>query len=386
MKRDMEGMTTPPEACNIAVLHDRFPQLGGAEMFAIKAARVLDAPLYTMYVAPTVDIPDDVEVISMAQEKYVHGLSSRLLKWKSGGNNPLETLAVSLDMTTGHPDLAAFDIVLSSAPLSKSYVPDVDQTIIHYPHSPPRWLYDQFQYRSKAFDYPLLSSLVKGYARVWRCFDKEANDYVTQFVANSEIVRDRIRTYYQRDATVLYPPVDDGWFADTDEGYFVTWSRLVPNKRIDLIVEAFQGRDERLVVAGDGPQYDRLCTMTAEDNNIDIRGFVEDIHTLVAHATAVVYAPREEDFGLVGAEALCAGKPLLGVDEGFTAAQVDPGVTGYRFEPTVEALQTTLDRFDPSDFDTETIQQAGTPYTHEAFADGLVEVIEQAVGTQQGRF
>jgi glycosyltransferase involved in cell wall biosynthesis len=280
-------------------------------------------------------------------------------------------------MTEAVPELERYDVVFESAPLSKYYVPETNQRIVHYPHSPPRWLYDLFRDRMERVDYPLIGFAARAYAKIWRALDKESVDYVDTFVANSEVIRDRIRRYYDRDAEVVYPPVTGDWRHEGDDGYFVTWSRLDREKRIDLIVEAFQGREERLVVAGDGEQREKLERMAHGYDNIEIRGFVEDIESLVARATAVLYAPQQEDFGLVGAEALTAGKPLLGVNEGFTRYQVEDGVTGVRFEPSVESLEATLDEFDPANFDVDDIQRSAEQYSYENF-EAKIEAVVQA--------
>jgi glycosyltransferase involved in cell wall biosynthesis len=361
----------------VAILHDRFPGIGGGEEFALEAARVLDAPIYTAYVAEGTAIPDDVDVIPFRQSKYTSLPWRPFLEWKNEGMNPLETLNVALDMTDAHEDLTAYDVILESAPLSKYYVPEVGQRIVHYPHSPPRWLYDLYRDRLSSFEYPFVETGLKGYAKGWRALDKEANDYVDRFVANSELVRDRIRRYYGRDASVVYPPVTGDWRNDGDDGYFVTWSRLAPEKRIDLIAKAFAGLDERLVIAGDGKQREQLEAVAANYDNIEVRGYVADIESLVARATAVVYAPKQEDFGLVGAETMMAGKPLLGVDEGFTRYQVRGGRTGLLFEPTVESLREAVRRFDPADFDSNEIRAEARRYEYDRFADGLREVVER---------
>jgi glycosyltransferase involved in cell wall biosynthesis len=363
------------EDMSVAILHDRFPGIGGGEKFAIEAARVLDAPIYTMYVAQGTDIPDDVCVIPIEQKKYTQGLSKRLLEWKNEGVNPRETLNGALDMTDSHPDLTEYDVILESAPLSKSYVPTTEQKVVHYPHSPPRWLYDLYRDRIGAFDYPGVRFAVKAYAKLWRALDKEANDYVDTFVANSELIRDRIRRYYGLDSEVVYPPVTGNWRNEGDDGYFVTWSRLAPEKRIDLIVKAFTGLDERLVVAGDGEQRSKLEHLAAGHDNIEIRGFVDDIESVVANATAVIYTPKQEDFGLVGAETLLAGKPLLGVNEGFTRYQVNPGVTGELFEPTVDSIRATVREFDPAEYNTENIQDEAHKYRYEKFENQLRSLV-----------
>jgi glycosyltransferase involved in cell wall biosynthesis len=359
----------------VAVLHDRFPTIGGSETFAIEAARVLDAPIFTMYVSNDVDVPDDIEVYSMRQSKYTTGVSGYFLDWRNGGMNPLESASVGIDMTEGVAKLETYDILLESGPLSKYYVPTTNQRIIHYPHSPPRWLYDLFRSRMNALNYPGIGFAARVYAKLWRALDKEALDYVDTFVGNSEVIRDRIQRYYGRDAEVVYPPVTGNWRNENDEGYFVTWSRLDSEKRLDLIIEAFYDLEEHLVIAGEGEERDRLEALAAGHENIEIRGFVQDIESLVANATAVVYAPVQEDFGLVGAEAMMAGKPLLGVDEGFTTYQVETGITGLTFDPTVESLRKTVETFDPADFDSETIQQYAEQYRYEAFADDLRSIV-----------
>jgi len=360
---------------SVAILHDRFSIIGGSETFAIEAARVLDAPIFTMYVEPDLDVPSDVEIHAIYQPKYTRGLSGRLLDWKNNGMNPFESASVAIDMTQGCDELIKYDVLLESGPLSKFYVPETHQRIVHYPHSPPRWLYDLFRDRMKRLDYPGIAVGARAYAKLWRTLDKEAVDYVDTFVGNSELIRDRIRRYYGRDAEVVYPPVTGDWRNEGDDGYFLTWSRLDPEKRIDLIVEAFQGLDYRLVVAGDGQERQKLERMAEEHDNIDIRGFVKDIESLAAKSTAVVYAPRQEDFGLVGAETLSAGKPLLGVDEGFTKNQVEEGVTGLLFDPSVESLRETVRAFDPSQFDPETIQSITEQYRYETFEADLREVV-----------
>ncbi|WP_049921426.1 glycosyltransferase [Halopiger djelfimassiliensis] len=369
---------------DVAILHDRFPGLGGGEAFAIEAARVLEAPIYTTYVADGTDLPDDVEVRPFRQSKYTSLPWRPLLEWRNEGMNPLETLNVALDITDAHEDLPEYDVILESAPLSKYYVPEVDQRVVHYPHSPPRWLYDRYRARLSSFDLPLVGTGLKAYAKGWRALDKEANDYVDRFVANSELVRDRIRRFYGRDAAVLYPPVTGDWRNDGDDGYFVTWSRLAPEKRIDLIATAFAGLDERLVIAGDGRQRERLEAFAARHDNIEVRGYVADIESLVARATAVVYAPVQEDFGLVGAETMMAGKPLLGVNEGFTRYQIQGGRTGMCFEPTVASLRETVRRFDSDDFDPVEIREEARRYEYDRFAERLRGIVSETATADVG--
>lgn len=366
-------MTT--EMGDIAVLHDRFPFIGGAETFAIEAAKALEAPIYTTFADPDLAV-EGVSVIPLMQSKY-HGRIGRHL-FSGGGlvTDQARAGSLMLDIAGLSGEIEEYDVILSSGPFSKHYVPRTDQVVLNYPHSPPRYYYDQYRNVLDRLDRPFLAGVVKLYAKLWRTLDKEANDYVDEFIANSEVVRDRIRRYYGRDATVIYPPVTGDWRNEGNDGYFVTWSRLDPNKRIDLIARAFTELDEDLVIAGDGPDRERIERIAAGHDNIEVLGYTEDIGSIVAKATAVIYAPRAEDFGLVGAEALTAGKPLIGVDEGFTSYQVTEE-TGIAFDPTVESLREAVRRFDPTDFDAETIRQAAEAYEVDTFRDRLQELVAE---------
>lgn len=360
---------------DIAILHDRFPGIGGGEKFAIEAARVLDAPIYTTYVSSGTELPVDVTVNAFRQDKYTSIPWKYTLEWKNEGMNPLETMNVAIDMTDACEELTKYDVVLESGPLSKYYIPTSDQQIVHYPHSPPRWLYDLYRDRLDGFRYPGIEWCVKAYAKLWRALDKEANDYVDTFVANSELISERVHRYYGRESEIVYPPVTGNWRNDGDQGYFVTWSRLAPEKRVDLIAEAFTELDERLLIAGDGEQRQKIERIAEGYDNIEVKGFVEDIESLVAAATAVIYAPKQEDFGLVGAETLSAGKPLLGVNEGFTKYQVEEGVTGTTFEPTVESIREAVRGFDSTEYHTAEIEVEAESYTYEKFEQNLKRVI-----------
>jgi glycosyltransferase involved in cell wall biosynthesis len=117
--------------------------------------------------------------------------------------------------------------------------------------------------------------------------------------------------------------------------------------------------------------------MAQGHDNIEIRGFVEDIESLVATATAVVYAPKQEDFGMVGAEAMMAGKPLLGVNEGFTRYQINPGITGEYFQPTADSVRETIQSFNSNRYDQRDIQSAAHRYSYEEFTNGINRVIAE---------
>lgn len=366
------------EDFSIAILHDRMAQMGGGTQFALEAARVLNAPIYTMYVNPDWEQPDDITIHTLQQDRYTTGLTGKLLEWKESGGNPLEGLGVMIDMAEASEELEQYDVILQSGSMAKSYLPAPHQTIINYPHSPPRWLYDLYRERINRTSIPGVGLVFRVATRILRALDKSANAHVDKFIANSEIVSDRIKRYYNRESGVVYPPITTDWEPMGDDGYFVAWSRLAPEKRMHLIVEAFQGLDEQLVIAGTGSEQSRLEDLAEGHDNIEIRGYVEDIQSLVGNATAVVYTPVEEDFGMVAAEGLMAGKPVLGVKEGYTQHQIEPGVTGELFDPTTESIRETVQSFDPDDYGTDVILDRAEKYSYETFAQELTDAVVDA--------
>jgi glycosyltransferase involved in cell wall biosynthesis len=360
----MVGSTHPQ---NIAIFHDRIPFIGGAEKFSFNAARALDAPIYTMYKEDGVKIPRDIDVHTIFDKKYKRGVSGFFFGLDTVVSKQMENLSLVLNSPNIGDELKNYDVIFGSGVLSKHYLPNEEQLIINYPHTPPRWMYDLYNNRISSFDNTVLRQMFSAYAKLWRLLDKEANDYVDQFVANSELVKNRIERYYNRDATVIYPPVTGDWRNEGDEGYFITWSRLVPNKRIDLIAKAFTKLDQELIICGEGPEHNKIQNISHNSENIQLMGFVDDIQSLVAKARAVVYAPINEDFGLVGAEALCAGKPLIGVNDGYTKYQINDN-NGITFEATVMNLRESIREFDSTKYSAEIIAKQADKYSFDSFS------------------
>jgi glycosyltransferase involved in cell wall biosynthesis len=358
---------------SVAILHDNFPTVGGAERVVIEAARILDAPIYTAYVSPDVRIPSDVPIYPVNQSKYTSGVLGRIVDSPGAVADQMRTWSLMLDLSD-IPELNDYDVILESNHAAKHYTPSENQSILNYVHTLPQYYYNLYHYTLEQFDYPVVSSLLKLYIKTCRLMDKEANDYVDRFIANSEVTKSRLDTYYDRSSEIVYPPIIGDWRNEGDNGYYVTWSRLSKKKRIVMIARAFERLDERLIIAGDGPEKDRLRSIARGHDNIEIRGYVDDIESLVANATAVIYAPVQEPFGMVGAEALRAGKPIIGVSEGFLQHHITPE-TGRTFDPDTRSLVEAVRSFDPAEFDPDEIQAHGERFDRKHFEDSLLSVI-----------
>lgn len=247
-------------------------------------------------------------------------------------------------------DVSGYDLVLSSShAVAKGVITGPDQLHISYVHSPMRYAWDlQHQYlRESGLDKGLKGWITKWLLHKLRMWDYRTANGVDHFVANSHFIARRIKKIYGRDATVIYPPVavDDFPCVEKKEDFYMTASRMVPYKKMDLIVEAFTKMpDKKLVVIGDGSEYKKIAAIAKNFNNITLLGY-QPFDVLKSHmqrAKAFVFA-AEEDFGITPVEAQACGTPVIAFGKGGALETVRPlGVsepTGLFFpEQTVEAL------------------------------------------------
>jgi glycosyltransferase involved in cell wall biosynthesis len=213
--------------------------------------------------------------------------------------------------------------------------------------------------------------MLNGFMHAFRKWDRRAAARVHAFASISQAVSRRISQAYQRAAPVIYPPVDVGRFkpAGQREEYYMTITRLVPHKRVDLIVQAFSQLNLPLVIVGDGPELPRLQQMATP--NVHFPGYVSDdqVIELLGKARAFVSA-AEEDFGIAIVEAQAAGCPVIAYGQGGALETVIPGVTGLHFaDQTVDGLIAAVQEFErrQSIFQVHEIVQNAQKYRKERF-------------------
>ncbi|MDR5816102.1 glycosyltransferase family 4 protein [Caballeronia sp. LZ033] len=253
-------------------------------------------------------------------------------------------------------DLSSYDLVISSSyAVAKGVITGPNQLHVSYVHSPIRYAWDlQHQYLKEAGISKGLKSAVARvllhYVRGWDARTANAIDHV---IANSGFVARRIRKFYGRDATVIYPPVDVSHLPmrQDKEDFYVTASRFVPYKRIDLIVKAFSETPERrLIVIGDGPEMRKVKALAGP--NVQLLGYqpFEVLKDHLQRARAFVFA-AEEDFGISVVEAQACGTPVIAYGKGGALESVIPlpedRPTGVFFpEQTWESLRGAVDFFE----------------------------------------
>lgn len=332
----------------VAVVHDWLTVYGGAE-------RVLEQILA---VVPHAQLFSLVDFVPAAQRGFLGGRPVRTsflqgLPWARTRYRhylPLMPLAVE------QFDLSGFDLIISSSyAVAKGVITGPDQLHISYVHSPVRFAWDlQHQYLTHSgMTRGLRTVLVRGMLHHLRMWDSRTANGVDHFIANSSFIARRIWKVYRRAADVIHPPVDLAGFrltADKDD-YYLTASRLVPYKRVDLIVQAFaQLPHKRLIVVGDGPGLERIRRLAAP--NVTIAGFLPaaEMRACMERARAFIFA-AEEDFGIVMVEAQAYGTPVIAYGKGGAQEVIrdlgEPHPTGVHFaEQSVESLVGAIERFE----------------------------------------
>lgn len=278
---------------------------------------------------------------------------------------PLFPIAVELF------DLRPYDLVISSdSSVVKGVLTRPDSCHICYCHSPMRYAWNMFQEYAEGGS-PLKRVLMSPAMHYLRLYDHAASARVDHFVANSRVVRDRIRKYYRRDAKVIYPPCEVERFAISPKvsDYYLCVGRLVGYKRLDIAVRAFTMSGRRLVIVGEGPDEARLKAMAGR--NIEFLGWASDaeLASLYGECRALVF-PAEEDFGIVPVEAQASGRPVIALGKGGALESIIPNETGMLFyEQTPEALERVVAQFEmvSDSFHPESIREKAQRFSKERF-------------------
>ena len=297
----------------VAVVHEWFTHWAGSENVVEQILRCFpDADVFAL-----VDFLPEEDRPRIGGKKVRTSFIQRLpfARTRYRGYLPLMPLAVE------QFDLSGYDVVISSShAVSKGVLTGPGQLHISYIHSPMRYAWDlQHQYlRESGLDRGLKGALAKWMLHKLRIWDARTPNGVDEFVANSQFIAKRIWKVYRREATVIYPPVDTETFTPEGprEDFYVCASRMVPYKRMDLIVKAFGGLpDQKLVVIGDGPDYNRTKQMATP--NVQFLGSqpVDRLRDYLRRGRAFVFA-AEEDFGILPVEAQACGTPVIAFGRG----------------------------------------------------------------------
>ena len=287
-------------------------------------------------------------------------------------------------------DLSSYHLVISSSHcVAKGVLTGPNQIHISYVHSPIRYAWDlQHQYLKEAgLTSGLKSMIARAILHYMRIWDTRTSNGVDYFIANSHFIAKRIWKCYRREAEVIYPPVniDKFEFSDKKEDYYVTASRMVPYKKMDLIVEAFSRMpDKKLVVIGDGPDFEKIKKKAGP--NISLLGFAPDavLREKMQHARAFVFA-AEEDFGITPVEAQACGTPVIAYGRGgsletvrgYGMSENPTGIFFYR--QNISSLTEAVSRFESisNEISPNDCRKHAESFSEEIFRESFKKYVEQ---------
>lgn len=329
----------------VAIVHEWLEGVAGSE-------RVLEQMLLCY---PEADLFALVDFLPAAQRGLLHGRVPRtsFIQRLPFARRWFRHYAMLLPLAVEQWDLSGYDLVLSSShALAKGVLTGPDTLHVSYVHSPMRYAWDlQHQYlRESGLDRGLRGMAARWLLARLRQWDRGTANGVDVFLANSHYVARRIRKAYRREAQVIPPPVDIETFTPGGErgDHYLVASRQVAYKRIDLVAAAFAAMPERrLVIVGDGPAQARVRAAARGAPNIEFRPAVAqaELVGLMRAARAFVFA-GEEDFGIVLAEALACGTPVIAFGRGGAAEIVADGAGVLFGEQTAEAIAAAVVRFE----------------------------------------
>jgi glycosyltransferase involved in cell wall biosynthesis len=365
----------------VAIVHDWLVTYAGAE-------RVLEQIIACFPEADLFAVVDFVEDRAFLRGKKV---TTSFIQHLPLARKKYRTWLPLMPLAIEQLDLSGYDVVISSShAVAKGVLTGPDQFHISYVHSPIRYAWDlQHQYLKESHltrgVKSFIARLILHYIRNW---DVRTANSVDQFVANSEFIARRIHKVYQRDAAIVFPPVDVEAFAleTNKEDFYLTASRLVPYKKIDLIVEAFARMpDRKLVVIGDGPDMQKVRAKAAP--NIEVMGYqkFEVLKDRMRRAKAFVFA-AEEDFGISVVEAQACGTPVIAYGKGGALETVrdltQSRPTGLFFdEQSADAIIAAVDAFErePGRIRAEDCRANAERFSVSRFRERFVAEVAKAV-------
>lgn len=283
--------------------------------------------------------------------------------------------------------LNRYDLLIStSSCVAKGAIKGPGAKHLCYIHSPMRYIYDQQEeYLAGVRHIPGAEATIRALTPRLQRWDVKSSARVDHFVANSTFVAERVKRLYDRTASVVHPPIETARFrprTGTGErgGYLLAAGALVSYKRFDLAVQAAEVLKRPLIVAGSGPMEAQLRQLAGPMTTFEIGPSDARFDELLSGADALLF-PGVEDFGMVAVEAMASGTPVVALAAGGARDFIVPNTTGVFFtEPTVASLSATLERFEPTRFDANTLARYAAGYGRTTFLAQMKAEIASLLG------
>ena len=372
-------------APKVAIVHDWLTNMGGAEPLVLEIHKLFpNAPIYTsVYDAEKMQAFKHIDVrTTELQTKLPEKLRYKHVLWPTLRAKAFRKL-----------DLSEFDIIISSSSAEAKSVRKTRPGQIHiaYIHTPTRYYWSHYEEFRKEFNFgpltPFIRPFIPFFVKKMRTLDLESTKDIDVFIANSTVTQQRIKQYYNKPSTVIYPPVEVSKFTPPPKGErsgYVMWGRHVPYKRFDLAIQVANTLKVPLTIASTGPDTERLKTLAGPTVTFVGRISDDELITLAQSAKAFLF-PNEEDFGISAAEALAAGTPVIAYKKGGALDIVQDGETGVFFETqSVDSLVDAMQRFEatqaanPNAFLPATLHRKAKRFDKGFFATKMQKIVSDS--------
>ncbi len=362
------------DSARVAIVHEKFTIHAGSER-VVEQMHLLwpNAPIFCAVCDPATLSP----ILRSADIRPSH-LLQRLYR---GGDRYAHLLPL-LPAVAAHRRLRDFDVVVTSHHQFANRV-RADAPILSYTHTPARWIWDP-NTRLDEIGGPLGRAALGAFAKTQQRADYEAAQRLSAIAANSSEVSTRIRQWWERNSTVIHPPVDTDFFTpstDAREDFFLLAGRLVPYKRPEIAVAAAVRAGVRLVVVGDG-RARAACEAVANDQ-VEFVGIADDatLRDYYRRCRALLY-PGREDFGIMPVEAQACGAPVIALGVGGALDTVIDGTTGCLYEPggdEIETLAHNIRSLSSAQFDATAIAAHAQQFGPSRFRAELKSFVDTAL-------
>ncbi|WP_028553103.1 glycosyltransferase [Paenibacillus sp. UNC451MF] len=357
----------------IALVHDYLNQYGGAE-------RVLECFMDMFPEAPVYTILSDLN--KMPDRFREANITNSFIQNVPFSKKHYKKMLSLLPHAVESFDLRGYDVILSSSSaFAKGIITNPSQLHICYCHTPMRYVWDLYHQYLGEINNPIYKNVLPFILHKLRNWDAINSQRVDHYIANSINVSNRIKKYYNRESHVIHPPVsfERFDFAGEPGDYFLIVSRLIPYKRIDLVIEAFNLLKLPLVIIGDG--YDRNRLQKLAGPTVQLLGYQSDevISKYYSNCKAFILA-GEEDFGITPLEAQANGKPVIAFGKGGALETVVDGKTGiFFYEPTANSLVQAINRYNSISFNPHMIRQHANQFNELRFKEEIRSFITSAI-------
>lgn len=357
----------------VALIHDYLIQYGGAEKTLEAIMEIYpQAPVYTGIYSPK-------GMTKLINSKNIYSNENKFM------SKFPKYLTFLMPFVFEGFDLSEYDIVISDGSAwAKSVLTKPDQLHISYVHTPPRFLYGysvESTKRRKWYFKPVVS-IIDYLLRIWDYYAAQRPDFL---LTNSIETQSRIKKFYNRDAKVIYPPVDINYSEInmdnvTFSNYYLALGRLAAYKNFDFLIKAFNENGKTLVVAGTGPEEMNLKALAKDNIHFTSRVNESMKHALIENCIGVINPVEDEDLGIVPLEAMSHGKPVLAHYSGGHKETIKAGVSGAFFENfDIKTFNTKLEEFEKNikanNFDPKVIESSVTGFGKDRFQKELQEFV-----------